>query len=475
MPESQPAAHGSERPASDGASGADGAAAAPPAAAGSGPSGAPAPAAGRGAAAGGTGPARRSFLRGALGAGVAGAVGGAAAGLAGGYAAGSAAAAPAGPGLSTAGWLGRLPAVPFHGRHQAGIVAKPARQTIVAAFDVTASGRAELADLFATLTARARFLTGGGVPAPEAVGAPPADSGVLGPAVVPDGLTVTVGVGASLFDGRYGLAHRKPAGLTAMRTFPNDNLDPAQCGGDISVQLSAGSPDTVRHALRDIAGHTRGAMQPRWRIDGFASPPRPSGTPRNLMGFKDGIANPDPQRAADMDALVWVRPAAAGPAAWTAGGSYLVVRAIRMYLEAWDRTTVPEQEGVIGRRKDSGAPLDADGEFARPDYARDPSGAVIPLTAHIRLANPRTPQTAGDRILRRAWNYDRGIDPAGNFDMGLIFVCYQRNIQRQFETVQARLIDEPLAQFISPFGGGYFFILPGVTGRTDYLARALLA
>ena len=421
-------------------------------------------------------PGRRSFLRNAIGAGAVGV----ATGVAGDVraaraadlsaAAGSAAPAVTGPPDPQ----GRLPPVPFEGMYQAGILPPPQRQTIVLAFDVTAGNRSELASLFQTLTERSRFLTTGGIPTPTGAGAPPSDSGILGPTVVPDGLTVTVGVGASVFDGRFGLAARKPAHLTAMSPFPNDNLDHAQCGGDLAVQFTAGSTDTLLHALRDITRHTRGGMQLRWRIDGFSNPPRPSGTPRNLMGFKDGIANPETTSATQMSDLVWVQAGTSGEPAWTQGGSYLVIRLIRMFVEFWDRVSITEQENMFGRAKDTGAPLDANSEFATPDYAADPEGAIVPLDAHIRLANPRTPQTASSRILRRAYNYDRGVDVVGNLDMGLIFTCYQQNIRRQFETVQTRLINEPLVDYISPFGGGYFFALPGVRDQADYFGRALL-
>jgi deferrochelatase/peroxidase EfeB len=408
--------------------------------------------------------ARRSFLRGMLGAGTMAAAGGLTA---------EAARAATPPAVLTDP-LARLPAVPFYGAHQAGILPAAQRQVAVISFDVTADNRGELADLLRAITSRIAFLMAGGTPPPVGVTGPPSDSGLLGPVVVPDGLTVTMGVGAALFDGRYGLAARKPAHLTPMKMFPNDDLDAAQCDGDVSLVLAAGDTDTTLHALRDITRHAEGAMQVRWRIDGFSSAPRPSGTPRNLMGFKDGIANPDATDATQMDRLVWAAPGAEGEPAWTAGGSYQVIRLIRMFVEFWDRVSVTEQERMFGRRRDNGAPLDADGEFDAPDYAADPAGAVIPLDSHIRLANPRTPRTADSRILRRAYNYDRGTDSVGDLDMGLIFTCYQQNPHRQFEAAQTRLIDEPLVDYISPFGGGYFFALPGVRGDGDYLGRAML-
>ena len=188
---------------------------------------------------------------------------------------------------------------------------------------------------------------------------------MLGPVVPADRLTVTLGVGASLFDGRFGLAARKPAELTTMPTFADDHLDPAAVPrrpqpADLRRQPGHGRRTPYATSPRP----PRGAIAVRWRVDGFQSPPRPSGTPRNLLGFKDGTSNLDTTDAAVMDRLVWL---GRHRTAVDAAAAIQVIRTIRMLVEFWDRIGITEQENLIGRRRDTGAPMDGD---ARDRQAR---------------------------------------------------------------------------------------------------------
>ncbi len=99
---------------------------------------------------------------------------------------------------------------------------------------------------------------------------PPMDSGVLGPNIYPDNLTMTVSLGASIFfDQRFGLAEHKPKHLVDMPQFPNDQLDADMCHGDLLLQICSNTAETNIHALRDIVKHTPALLAVRWKMDGF--------------------------------------------------------------------------------------------------------------------------------------------------------------------------------------------------------------
>jgi deferrochelatase/peroxidase EfeB len=363
---------------------------------------------------------------------------------------------------------------PFTGVHQNGILNPAPAHASLVALDSFAPSSAVLVQALEALSHRAQQLTNGGPISLLEVDAPPSDSGILGPDNAPDALTVTIGFGASLFDRRYGLADRRPRELIQMPTFPVDQLDARQTHGDILLQICAQHRDTVVHTVRELLRTVRGTFQQRWSIDGFSGTgrgPTPRNSPRNLFAFRDGTANPPTRDASLMDQLVWT---GAREPAWAAGGTYQVVRIIRMHVEFWDRVALHEQQTMIGRDRDTGAPLGGTDEFEDPRYDLDPNGQRIPLDAHIRLANPRTPVTANQRILRRGFSYHRGFDESGQLDQGLIFVAFNQSPSRQFVTIQQRLNAEPMVDYVTPVGGGYFFVPPAARSTSDYVGSGLL-
>jgi deferrochelatase/peroxidase EfeB len=391
-------------------------------------------------------------------------------GLVGGAALGAAGTAIAVPRLTEDG-VDPGQAVPFEGAHQAGIVTPAQDRLCFAVYDVTTKDRSGLRDLLIAWTAAARALTRG-----QTIGdagatggdeyAPPQDTGEALdlPAA---GLTVTIGFGGSLFDRRFGLASRRPDALVDLPAFPLDELDPARAGGDLCLQVCANDEQVAFHAVRQFSRIGAGVVNPRYVQQGSARTSgvqQPGVTPRNLMGFKDGTNN----IALDTGDLIW----AAEPD-WMAGGSYLVTRRIRMIIETWDRTSLREQQEVIGRRKGDGAPLTGTAEHDVPDFHATTAGRpVIPADAHVRLAHPD--QNRGARMLRRGYNFMDGTDRTGRTDAGLFFMAYQADPRRAFIPVQRSLsTGDALNEYIKHVGSGVWACPPGV-GRDGYWGQGLL-
>jgi deferrochelatase/peroxidase EfeB len=414
---------------------------------------------------------RRSFLAGGLaGTAVAGLGGAVVAGCSGSTSGDDETSAGAESGDATARYL------PFRGPHQTGITHPANEQGLLAAFTVTADNRDELRETLRALTTESERLMSGEPYEDRDPAYPPLHTGAVGNPPPPADLSVVVSVGASLFDDRYGLADRKPSALEKMPFLANDRLDPERSHGDLLLTVTSAHEDVNLFALRQLMRATRGTLALHWMLGGYnrrTRAARGKAGKRNLMGFIDGTANLDPSDDAVMDRFVWVQPDDDEPES-AVGGTYHVVRVIRMFVEFWDRTRLSEQESIIGRRKESGAPLGDEIETDVPDYATDADGDVTPLDAHIRLANPRTTDTEGDLIFRSGLSFSRGFDGDGQLDQGLAFVSFQRRLS-QFLNTQARLAGEPLEEYMVPEGGGFYFALPGVTDEGGFLGAQLLA
>jgi Dyp-type peroxidase family len=213
---------------------------------------------------------------------------------------------------------------------------------------------------------------------------------------------------------------------------------------------------------REHFGFADGFAQPAIR-DPIAGPSRGHGTVHPNGRWRDvepgefvlGQPNEDGDPA----------PAPGGPLG--RNGTYMVLRKLHQDVALFNAYLRDAAGGdpaleellaakVVGRWRD-GTPLALSPD--RPDpaiagdrdrindfrYAGDEAGLRCPLGAHVRRTNPRDAfvgdgrLTARHRIVRRGMPY--GPPPADRYagdgvDRGLIFVCFQASLERQFETIQ---------------------------------------
>ena len=440
---------------------------------------------------------RRGFLRGA--AGLAAAAGAALAGDAGTRAFAKADGESAPPPASDI--------EPFWGRNQSGIVTPAQAHTYFAALDLTTTRRGDVIALLKAWTNAAARLTSGkpierfertelaydydttttttvttaSEPTPTTVSLP--DTGEAD-GLVPARLTLTFGFGAGLFakDGtdRYGLAKHRPAAFVDLPHFAGDELAADRTGGDLSIQGCADDPQVAFHAVRQLVRLADEVAQVRWAQTGFLPNFASGQTPRNLMGFRDGTVNPSTRDPVTMDQFVWVGDEGPG---WMRGGSYLVVRRIRIALEHWDRSKIELQEQTIGRHKISGAPLGKNSEHEPLDLAAagNDGNPVIGENAHVRLAAAAS--NGGAQILRRPYSYNDGVNFTAErwppwrqgmeYDAGLFFICYQRDPRTGFIKIFENMAKlDMLNQFVTHVGGG-LFACPGGVAEGQFIGQPL--
>lgn len=226
---------------------------------------------------------------------------------------------------------------------------------------------------------------------------------------------------------------------------------------------------------RDHFGFFDGIAQPAVR--GAGVEPRPGdGQPDGAGGWRELATGEVLLGYEDEDGTLPKAPLAP----FDRNGTFVVYRklhmdaaAFRRYIAAQDYPGGARQLAakIVGRWPD-GTPLALSPES--PDasissdarrindfgYEDDPEGFKCPLGAHIRRANPRDAHgffdgrlTNRHRLVRRGRAYGKPLPPGvfedDGTDRGLVFVCFQADIWRQFETVQALWIDDG-----DPFGLG---------------------
>ena len=345
--------------------------------------------------------------------------------------------------------------IQFYGKHQSGISTAVQKQVYFVVLDLHSTEKSEIQKMFQEWTKYSEKLMSGELVEGELENKllPPKDTGeTVG--LNPYNLTLTFGISPTFLD-KLGMENKKLPEFKELPHFPRDQIKERYSGGDICIQACADDAQVAFHAVRNLIRKGRQLITMKWSQAGFLPTGFGGGAPRNLFGFKDGTANVTDE--AGFKKVVWY-----DKDNWLKNGSYLVVRKIQMHLETWDRTNLQEQENTFGRHKVSGIAFGHKNEFDKIDLSK------LPEDSHVYLA-----KQSEKEILRRAFSYSNGIsEETGQFDAGLLFLCYQKDPQ-QFIDIQNNLGNvDKLNEYITHIGSGIFACFGGIE-KGQYIGQKL--
>jgi dye decolorizing peroxidase len=324
---------------------------------------------------------------------------------------------------------------PFYGTHQNGIEIDRQSNATVIAFDIKEGiDQAAIARLMRLWTNDAAELVQGN----PIIGDPQAEM-----AENPARLTVLIGYGYSLFQ-KTGIAEKWPIAEKAIPGYQIDMLEKPWSDGDLVLQITGDNPQSIFHTALVLARDAEPFATVRWQQRGFLDPAGINATQvsRNLMGQLDGTAN-KPIATKDFSEITWAKEGA------LKDGTTMVIRRIRIAVNAWDKLSTNNKDIALGRSLDNGAKLET-------------------KSASSHVTGAFTSGATG--IMRRGFNYDDNYLADGTRDVGLIFISFQESLKRYLD-IQARLnaVDD-LNRWTTPVGSA-LFIVPAGADKGGYIGE----